>query len=198
MIDYYKVYQSIDDNILKNAIEVIKPNELLIILYSILDFVGACLILLITCRTIIFFIEMISQKDDKEELFFKILLKNMKHFFILFLGLGLNSSFILVQNNKYKEYSKNIKINNSIKTQKELFSNVMGNKNPKEFLEQGKKLEKFCSFYYSPTDSNFCKDNKINKYTFNLVFSKIYGTNEDKTIDLEKALEYIKEENSND
>jgi hypothetical protein len=198
MIDYYKVYQSIDDNILKNAIEVIKPNELLIILYSILDFVGACLILLITCRTIIFFIEMISQKDDKEELFFKILLKNMKHFFILFLGLGLNSSFILVQNNKYKEYSKNIEINNSIKTQKELFSNVMGNKNPKEFLEQGKKLEKFCSFYYSPTDSNFCKDNKINKYTFNLVFSKIYGTNEDKTIDLEKALKYIKEENSND
>ena len=198
MIDYYKVYQSIDDNILKNAIEVIKPNELLIILYSILDFVGACLILLITCRTIIFFIEMISQKDDKEELFFKILLKNMKHFFILFLGLGLNSSFILVQNNKYKEYSKNIEINNSIKTQKELFSNVMGNKNPKEFLEQGKKLEKFCSFYYSPTDSNFCKDNKINKYTFNLVFSKIYGTNEDKTVDLEKALKYIKEENSND
>ena len=198
MIDYYKVYQSIDDNILKNAIEVIKPNELLIILYSILDFVGACLILLITCRTIIFFIEMISQKDDKEELFFKILLKNMKHFFILLLGLGLNSSFILVQNNKYKEYSKNIEINNSIKTQKELFSNVMGNKNPKEFLEQGKKLEKFCSFYYSPTDSNFCKDNKINKYTFNLVFSKIYGTNEDKTIDLEKALKYIKEENSND
>ena len=194
MIDYFKVYQSIDDTILKNAVEVIKPNENLIILYSILDFVGACLILLITCRTIIFFIEMISPKDDKEELFFKILLKNMKHFFILLLGLGLNSSFILVQNNKYKEYSKNIEINNSIKTQKELFSNVMGNKNPKEFLEQGKKLEKFCSFYYSPTDSNFCKDNKINRYTFNLVFSKIYGNNEDKTIDLEKALKYINEE----
>ena len=70
----------------------------------------------------------------------------------------------------------------------------MGNKNPKEFLEQGKKLEKFCSFYYSPTDSNFCKDNKINKYTFNLVFSKIYVNNEDKTVDLEKALKYIKEE----
>ena len=195
MIDYFKVYQSIDDSILKNAIEVIKPNELLIILYSILDLVGVCLIFLITCRTIIFFIEMISPKDDKEELFFKILLKNMKHFFILLLGLGLNYSFILVQNNKYKEYSKNIEINNSIKTQKELFSNVMGNKNPKEFLEQGKKLEKFCRFYYSPTDSNFCKDNKMNKYTFNLIFSKIYGNNEDKTVDLEKALKYIKEEN---
>ena len=200
MIDYFKVYQSVDDNILKNVIEVIKPNELLIILYSILDFVGVCLIFLIICRTIIFFIEMlkvfvqISPKDDKHELFFKILLKNMKHFFILLLGLGLNYSFFLVQNNKYKEYSKNIETNNSIKTQKELFKDVMENKNPKEFLEQGKKLEKFCSFYYSPTDSNFCKDNKINKYTFNLVFSKIYVNNEDKTVDLEKALKYIKEE----
>ena len=192
MIDYYKVYQSIDDTILKNAIEVIKPNELLIFLYSILDFVEVCLIFLIACRIMIFFIEMLKV-SDKEELFFKILLKNMKHFFILLLGLGLNYSFILVQNNKYKEYSKNIEINNSIKKQKELFNNVMGDKNPKEFLEQGKKLDKFCSFYYSPTDSNFCKDNKINKYTFNLVFSKIYGNNEDKTIDLEKALKYIKE-----
>ncbi len=104
-------------------------------------------------------------------------------------------NFYFCEKNKNKEYSKNIKINNSIKTQKELFKDLMGNKDPKEFLEQGKKLEKFCSFYYSPTDSNFCKDNKINRYTFNLVFSKIYGNNEDKTKDLEKALKYIKEEN---
>ena len=202
MIDYYKLYQSIDDNILKNVVEVIveKPNKLLITLYFILAFVGVCLILLIVYRTIIFYIEMLKvfvqiSPEDKGKLFFKILLKNMKHFFILLLGLGLIYNFFLVQNNKYKKYSKNIEINNSIKTQKELFSNIMGNKEPKEFLEQGKKLEKFCSFYYSPTDSNFCKDNQINKYTFNLVFSKIYSNNEDKTKDLEKALKYIKEEN---
>lgn len=203
MIDYFKVYQSIDDNILKNVNKLVveKPNKLLIILYFILAFVGVCLILLIVYRTVIFFVEMlrvlvqISLKDDKEELFFKFFLKNMKHFFILLFGLGLIYSFFLVQNNKYKKNSKNIEINNSIKNQKELFSNIMGNKDPKEFLEQGKKLEKFCRFYYSPKDSNFCKDNKINRYTFNLVFSKIYGTNEDKTTDLEKAIKYIKEEN---
>ena len=34
MIDYFKVYQSIDDNIQKNVSEVIKPNENLSHVYS--------------------------------------------------------------------------------------------------------------------------------------------------------------------
>ena len=40
MVDYYKLYQSIDDNILKNVVEVIKPNENLSQIYSILFLVS--------------------------------------------------------------------------------------------------------------------------------------------------------------
>lgn len=193
MIDYYKVYQSIDNTILKNVVEVIKPNGnwKLICLILFFGFYFLCsytfLILLLDFLSI-------NYKCDKNDY------KDMLISLILILILGtlcfLFNNFYSFEENKKQEYLKNIKINNSIKTQKELFSNVMGNKEPKEFLEQGEKLEKFCSFYYSPTDSNFCKDNKINKYTFNLVFSKIYenneGNNENKTTDLEKALKYIK------
>ena len=191
MIDYFKVYQSIDDNILKNVVEVIKPNG---------NWKLICLILLLVFGIFLiwqnmFFLFLLLDCDykfDKEDY------KNMLISFILILILGtlcfLLSNFYFSEENKKQEYLKNIKINNSIKTQKELFKDVMGNEKPKEFLEQGKKLEKFCSFYYSPTDPNFCKDNKINKYTFNLVFSKIYGNVENKTPDLEKALKYIKEE----
>ena len=187
MIDYYKVYQSIDDNILKNAVEVIKPNGNLSQIYSnlfLVFFIIAIFSLIIS----------VSLSDsDEYYLFFLILSIVLFVLTLAFYSLGYSQKE--KERKDSRNYSKNIKINNSIKTQKELFSNVMGNKDPKEFLEQGKKLEKFCSFYYSPTDNNFCKDNKINRYTFNLVFSKIYGNNEDKTTDLEKALKYIKEEN---
>lgn len=192
MIDYYKVYQSIDDTILKNVSEVIKLNGNLEQIYNLLFVVcglGGLCFLLILVRFVDFFYDFGSKETLKKVEFFGILAIIL---LILSLVFGVLYS---TEENKNEKYSKNIKINNSIKTQKELFSNVMGNKNPKEFLEQGKKLEKFCSFYYSPTDNNFCKNNKINKYTFNLVFSKIYGNNEDKTTDLEKALKYIKDGN---
>ena len=194
MIDYFKVYQSIDDSILKNVSEVIKTNGNLDQIYDwlwhVCGLVGFCF-LLISIRFLsdVYDYDYGSNESSKNCKFFRIpaiILLVLSCFFY-----GLYST----EENKTKEYSKNIEINNSIKRQKELFKDVMGNKDPEEFLEQGKKLEKFCSFYYSPTDNNFCKDNKINRYTFNLVFSKIYGNNEDKTKDLEKALKYIKEEN---
>ena len=194
MIDYFKVYQSIDNTILKNVSEVFKPNGNLVLIYYLLFAISLVLFIFIG----IFFVlipaspRYFDKSETKEIKFYSILV-----IILLILSLVFNALYS-AEENKNKEYSKNIEINNSIKNQKELFSNIMGNKDPKEFLEQGKKLEKFCNFYYSPTDNNFCKDNKINKYTFNLVFSKIYGNNEDKTTDLEKALKYIKKENSND
>ena len=195
MIDYYKVYQSIDDTILKSVVEVVKPNGNLEQIYLILSCAFAILLFFV-CIVSLFFIRKylnIHYKCDKND--YKNILIFVTLILILVTLCFLFDNFRFSVKSKNQEYLKNIKINNSIKTQKELFSNVMGNKDPKEFLVQGKKLEKFCSFYYSPTDSNFCKDNKINKYTFNLIFSKIYGNNEDKTVDLEKALKYIKEEN---
>ena len=190
MIDYYKLYQTIDDNILKNVNEVIKPNENLSQIYSTLFLV----FFIITFFSFIIYLLLDSASaSNKCYLICFILVIVSLVFSLVFFSL------YLLQEEKekkdFQDYLKNIELNDSIKTQKELFSNVMGNKNPKEFLEEGEKLGKFCSFYYSPTDSNFCKDNQINRYTFNLVFSKIYGNNENKTTDLEKALKYIKEEN---
>ena len=185
MIDYFKVYQSIDDNILKNVVEVIKPNENLSQIYAILFLVFFII-------TLFSFIICLAFDNYKCYLIFFIL--GIVSLVLAIVLVFVDCSQIEKERRASQEYSKNIEINDSVKRQKELFKNVMGNKDPKEFLEQGKKLEKFCSFYYSPTDNNFCKDNKINRYTFNLVFSKIYGNNEDKTTDLEKALKYIKEE----
>ena len=192
MIDYYKLYQSIDDSILKNVSEVIKTNIYDLLWQQIYELLSLVCGLVGLCFLLFFLHKWIN--DNYKENF-----KKCKFFGIRAIILFVLSCFFYglysKEENKTKEYSKNIEINNSIKNQKELFKDVMGNKNPKEFLEQGEQLEKFCSFYYSPTDVNFCKDNKINKYTFNLVFSKIYGNNEDKTTDLEKALKYINAKN---
>ena len=188
MIDYYKVYQSIDDNILKNVVEVIKPNENLSQIYSILFLVS----FIITIFLFIIYL-LLDSASDKCYLICFILIIVSLVLSCVFGSLGFSQGE--KDRKDFQDYLENIEINVSIRRQKELFKDVMGNKEPKEFLEQGKKLEKFCSFYYSPTDNDFCKDNKINRYTFNLVFSKIYENNEDKTKDLEKALKYIKEEN---
>ena len=194
MIDYYKVYQSIDNTILKGVVEVVKPNGNWEQIFLILSYAFTILLFFVSIVSLFFIRKYLNihYKCDKND--YKNILIFLTLILILVTLCFLFDNFRFSVKNKNQEYLKNIKINNSIKTQKELFSNLMGNKDPKEFLEQGKKLEKFCSFYYSPTDSNFCKDNKINKYTFNLVFSKIYVNNEDKTVDLEKALKYIKEE----
>ena len=189
MIDYYKLYQSIDDTSLKNVSEVIQPNENLNHVYS-----NLCLVFfIITIFSFIICYLLYDSNSNKCYLICLILSIFSLVLFLIFLFLG--SSQKEKEEKDYEIYFENVIINDSIKNQKELFSNVMGNKDPKEFLEQGKKLNRFCSFYYSSTDSNFCKDNQVNRYTFNLVFSKIYGNNEDKTSDLEKALKYIKEEN---
>ena len=65
--------------------------------------------------------------------------------------------------------------------------------NAKEFYLKGQKLFDFCEFYYSQDDPEFCKNNEVNKYTFNKVFSSIYGSDtKDSIKDVDKALNYIK------
>lgn len=65
--------------------------------------------------------------------------------------------------------------------------------NAKEFYLKGQKLFYFCEFYYSQDDTKFCKNNEVNRYTFNKVFNSVYGNDtKDKVKDIDKALDYIK------
>lgn len=80
------------------------------------------------------------------------------------------------------------------KSQTRLVKKVLGeNVNAKEFYLKGQKLFDFCEFYYSQDDTEFCKNNEVNRYTFNKVFDSVYGNDtKDNIKDIDKALEYIK------
>jgi hypothetical protein len=80
------------------------------------------------------------------------------------------------------------------KSQTRLVKKILGeNVNAKEFYLKGQKLFDFCEFYYSQDDTEFCKNNEVNRYTFNKVFSSMYGSDtKDSIKDVDKALNYIK------
>ena len=80
------------------------------------------------------------------------------------------------------------------KTQTRLVKKILGdNVNAKDFYLKGQKLFDFCEFYYSQDDTEFCKNNEVNRYTFNKVFSSMYGNDtKDNVKDVDKALNYIK------
>lgn len=103
--------------------------------------------------------------------------------------------------NKQQEYSeKRQQFNDRVveieetKSQTRLVKKILGeNVNAKEFYLKGQKLFDFCEFYYSQDDTEFCKNNEVNKYTFNKVFSSMYGNDmKDNVKDVDKALNYIK------
>ena len=76
MIDYYKVYQSIDDTILKNVSEVIKLNGNLEQIYNLLFVacgLGGLCFLLILVRFVDFFYDFGSKETSKKVSFFGIL-----------------------------------------------------------------------------------------------------------------------------
>lgn len=80
------------------------------------------------------------------------------------------------------------------KSQTRLVKKILGeNVNAKEFYLKGQKLFDFCEFYYSQDDTEFCKNNEVNRYTFNKVFASVYGNDtKDNVKDVDKALDYIK------
>lgn len=117
---------------------------------------------------------------------------------LLFFPFVFTASFLLlIDINNSKSYNvqfemaqKLQKEKNEIERQRQLFKRVIGNKDIKDFYRTSEKIENFCKFYYSPQDSNFCRDNKANKYTFNLIFEKKYENIGDSS-DLKNAMEYI-------
>ena len=95
---------------------------------------------------------------------------------------------------KVKEFNDTFDENEATKSQTRLVKKVLGdNVNAKEFYLKGQKLFDFCEFYYSQDDTEFCKNNEVNRYTFNKVFSSMYGNDtKDNVKDIDEALDYIK------
>ena len=60
-----------------------------------------------------------------------------------------------------------------------------------ELIETGKKLTKFCENYFSKNDKEFCKDQKLNQYTYNVYFEAKYKGLPFIDEDIKNAKEYI-------
>lgn len=95
---------------------------------------------------------------------------------------------------KHQQFNDRVAEIEETKSQTRLVKKILGeNVNAKEFYLKGQKLFDFCEFYYSQDDTEFCKNNEVNRYTFNKVFSSMYGNDmKDNVKDVDKALNYIK------
>ena len=95
---------------------------------------------------------------------------------------------------KWEQFKSDFSEMEETKSQTRLVKKVLGeNVNAKEFYLKGQKLFDFCEFYYSQDDTEFCKNNEVNRYTFNKVFDSVYGNDKkDNVKDIDKALDYIK------
>ena len=77
---------------------------------------------------------------------------------------------------KWEQFKSDFSEMEETKSQTRLVKKVLGeNVNAKEFYLKGQKLFDFCEFYYSQDDTEFCKNNEVNRYTFNKVFDSVYG-----------------------
>lgn len=67
-----------------------------------------------------------------------------------------------------------------------------------ELIETGKKLKKFCENYFSKNDKEFCKDQKLNQYTYNVYFEAKYKGLPFIDEDIKKDYPHLKIENIRD
>lgn len=195
MTDYYAVFTRLTSAVTQdiNIPEKIEPLKKT---FFISDNIGKiCLISLFMFIVIIGLI-MSSQLTDKSKTIFSGIIISIG--IIIFCWAGFKFS---EYDEKQREYSeKRQQFNDRVaeieetKSQTRLVKKILGeNVNAKEFYVKGQKLFDFCEFYYSQDDTEFCKNNEVNRYTFNKVFSSVYGNDtKDNVKDIDKALEYIK------
>lgn len=191
MVDYFAVWQQINEHVLKdpNALKAVFPKEPSYIFSK----TGVFLIALsFSIAFVVDYVEnqRISEKREKDDSVGIITL-------ILCLIIAIGCVLVIIDINSSYNYETKLKPvqqiskeKSEIERQRQLFKRVIGNKDIKDFYETSRKIENFCKFYYSPQDSNFCRDNKANKYTFNLIFEKKYENIGDSG-DLKNAMEYI-------
>lgn len=195
MIDYYAVFTKLTSAVTQdiNIPEKIEPLKKTF--FTSDNICKIWLILLFIFAVIITFIAS-SQLTDKSKTIFSGIIVSIV--IIIFWQTAIKYS---EYENKQQEYSeKRQQFNDRVveieetKSQTRLVKKVLGdNVNAKDFYLKGQKLFDFCEFYYSQDDTEFCKNNEVNRYTFNKVFDSVYGNDKkDNVKDIDKALDYIK------
>lgn len=195
MIDYYAVFTKLTSAVTQdiNIPEKIEPLKKT---FFTSDNIGKiCLVSLFIFAVIIALIAS-SQLTDKSKTIFSGIIISIG--IIMFGWAGIKYSDYEQKQQEYsekvKEFNDTFDENEATKSQTRLVKKVLGdNVNAKEFYLKGQKLFDFCEFYYSQDDTEFCKNNEVNRYTFNKVFSSMYGNDtKDNVKDIDKALDYIK------
>lgn len=195
MTDYYAVFTKLTSAVTQD-IHIPEKIEPLKKTFFISDNIGKiCLISLFIFAVIIALIAS-SQLTDKSKTIFSGIIISIG--IIMFGWTGIKYSEYeekqLEYSEKRQQFNDRVAEIEETKSQTRLVKKILGeNVNVKEFYLKGQKLFDFCEFYYSQDDTEFCKNNEVNRYTFNKVFSSGYGIDtKDNVKDIDKALEYIK------
>jgi hypothetical protein len=184
MVDYYTIFKELNDNILQ------KPTVLSSAIKKPMDISNVSAWIIGLGAVIMLFLIFIYLADNDQvwALICGLLIPA---------GMWITIVFFQVKNQNYikayEAYNRQVKINKSIEKQRKLINEYVPNAMPDSFYKNGQKIYKFCKFYYSENDPNFCKDNTANRYTFNKIFNAIYGKDNKQTNenDLQKAVSWI-------
>lgn len=195
MIDYYAVFTKLTSAVTQDIHIPEKIEPLKKTFFTSDNMSKICLVSLFIFGVIITLIVSSQLTDESKTIFLGVVIL-MGITIFCWTGVKINE-----YEEKKQEYSeKKEQFNNEVaeieetKSQTRLVKKILGdNVNAKEFYLKGQKLFDFCEFYYSQDDTEFCKNNEVNRYTFNKVFSFMYGNDtKDNVKDVDKALNYIK------
>lgn len=195
MTDYYAVFTRLTSAVTQdiNIPEKIEPLKKTF--FTSYNIGTICVILLFIFAIVIFLIQLSELTDKSKTIFSGIIISTV---IIIFCWTGVKFSEYEEKQREYSEkwqqFNDRVAEIEETKSQTRLVKKILGeNVNAKEFYLKGQKLFDFCEFYYSQDDTEFCKNNEVNRYTFNKVFSSVYGNDvKDNVKDIDKALEYIK------
>lgn len=195
MTDYYAVFTKLASAVTQD-IHIPEKIEPLKKTFFISDNTGKiCLISLFMFIVIIGLI-MSSQLTDKSKTIFSGIIISIGIIISGWIGIKYSEyeEKQLEYSEKRQQFNDRVAEIEETKSQTRLVKKILGeNVNAKEFYLKGQKLFDFCEFYYSQDDTEFCKNNEVNRYTFNKVFSSMYGSDtKDSIKDVDKALNYIK------
>ena len=195
MTDYYAVFTKLTSAVTQD-IHIPEKIEPLKKTFFISDNIGKiCLISLFMFIVIIGLI-MSSQLTDKSKTIFSGIIISIGIIISGWIGIKYSEyeEKQLEYSEKRQQFNDRVAEIEETKSQTRLVKKILGeNVNAKEFYLKGQKLFDFCEFYYSQDDTEFCKNNEVNRYTFNKVFSSMYGSDtKDSIKDVDKALNYIK------
>lgn len=188
MIDYYRLFNIAGEVPEKIPIKPVKP----MIMINDEQFIIAIMVLFS-----IFFVVLILTVNNWD-----ILTLTNKTLMIITTSIPIILVILIVifatKTNKYKkqeiEYIKQYESFKKYEDNQKEFNEILEllkiKTDKNKMKQEMEKLKKFCKVYYSPKDPSFCKDNKADEYTVNMVFRRIYE-NDRSFEDAENAMKYI-------